>query len=746
MGEGNPWGHNTGSYKAFSAGQVTQGRQGIASPTMFSAKDGDLIACVHADLTEHGVLAISFLHRNKFVMDIEINTKNWDHEPGALLAYGFSGDNRWVELKKPEDVANLIDAINEALGKLGISDRVGPNITDLLRGVISNPKRYLGVAPGSAYEACGIGERGSNAGGSKSSTEGQVTQGKQSNAVFLALNGTEVVEGNFMAQVRVPNEDSIDIAIKRRDTEDSPVVHIRLEIVRGKGTKFRVRAVVYLADKDGTTEVESLNRPDAEELLRRVKALLHTNRQGLPSNGRIAGLLEEAITQAVSEAKRMTKQYRVKIGEELYNQALKEPGLKEDVLKYIIDTIHLLHAGDDAAIIVVFLIVLTSRLPEQYRLNVLIIAPSGKGKTDLLKLISNIIPSRWKYSEIMIGATPRAFIYEALERKGFIVNFRGKIMLINEPGWLAPNAEVENPGFKIVKQFFYDLSDSRAIPYPATVKDEQGRLRTVKLKVLGRPVLISTAEDRDLPSIPTNMLSRFFPVWLDTSLRSLALSGMKIREKLSNSALFREFGRRARLIRAFLAREYPRIDDVVITEDAGKAIIDCPNPDNPMLCRGYVGESLNAETRAVFNRAASYLFALSAAYAYLKRRWREENGKRILVVTKQDVDEVWELVGDVIKALARGKESKTEALMKKIREIFMEHGPNAILTPGDVHKELASIGEVLEPAYVRRLLSMMAGNNLLERCRRGKYALKCPETDITKHLNEENKEEGEEGE
>jgi Fe2+ or Zn2+ uptake regulation protein len=76
----------------------------------------------------------------------------------------------------------------------------------------------------------------------------------------------------------------------------------------------------------------------------------------------------------------------------------------------------------------------------------------------------------------------------------------------------------------------------------------------------------------------------------------------------------------------------------------------------------------------------------------------------------------------------------------------MEHGPNAILTPSDVHKELASTGEVFDPSYVRRLLSMMAEAGLIERCRWGKYALKCPEADITKHLNEENKEEGEEGE
>jgi len=575
----------------------------------------------------------------------------------------------------------------------------------------------------------------------------------RSNA-FHALNGVEVVEGNFAAKVRVPNEDSIEVAVRRRDdkddNKDSPEVHIRLEVVRSGSVRFRVRAVVYLVDKNGTTELETLNKPDTEELLKYIRYLLHTNRQGLSSNSRIASLIEEAITQTKSEARRRTREYRARIGEELYQQALNEPGLKEDALRYIIDTIHLLHAGDDKVIITVFLIILTSKLPEHYRLNVLILAPSGKGKTDIMRLISRLIPKKWKYAEMLIGATPKSFIYDALAGKGFIVDLKRKIIFINEPNWLTQNSDIEETGFRIIKQLLYDLSDTRAILYKTTIKDEQGRLKSVELKVLGRPVLISTAEDKDLPNIPTNMLSRFFPVWLDTSLQSLALSGMKIREKLSNSALFREFDRRARLVRAFLAREYVPIDNVVFTEDASREIIDCPNPDNPMLCRGYAGELLNAETRAVFNRAVSYLFALSAAYAYLRRRWKEENGRRIVVVTKQDVNEVWELVGDVIKALARGKESKTEALMKKIREIFEVYASltnsNAILTPADVHKELAKMGEVLEPSYIRKLLSMMVGNNLLERCSRGKYALKCPEADITKHLNEENREEGEVGE
>jgi hypothetical protein len=574
----------------------------------------------------------------------------------------------------------------------------------------------------------------------------QQGESKRPDTAFAALNGLVETEGQFEARVVVHDENTVIVEIKRVDDKNAPVVQLRFSIAEVNKGVYRAELIYYLIEDNNARQLWTVAWPFTREVLPKIRSLLRTNKQGLPDDGKIAGVIGEIIAQIEREAKERSKEYKARIARELYKRALKEPGLSDDPLRYVIDTVQLLHAGDEKAIIIVFLIVLASRLPEQYRLNVLIIAPSGKGKTDLMKLISRLIPKKWKYGDVMIGATPKSFVYDALERRGFVVDLRGKVIIINEPAWLTQNADVEESGFRVIKQLFYDLSDTQAIPYKTTVKDERGRIKSVELKVLGRPVLVATAEDKDLPSIPTNMLTRFLPLWLDTSIQSLARSGMKIREKLSNSSLFREYNRRAKLVRAFLAREYPRIDDVVITEDAAKAIIDCSNPGNPMLCTGYAGGLLNAETRAIFNRAVTYLFALSAAYAYLRRRWREENEKRVLIVTKQDVDEVWELVGDVIKALARGKESKTETLMRKIREIFMNHSPNPILTPGDVHKELASMGEVLDPAYVRRLLSMMVETGLIERCHRGKYALKCPEADITKHLNEENKEEGGEGE
>jgi energy-coupling factor transporter ATP-binding protein EcfA2 len=585
----------------------------------------------------------------------------------------------------------------------------------------------------------------SSAGANKAFSEGQATQ-ERPGVAFTALNGYTETEGSFEARIAVPDENTVVVTVRRGDAENTPIVQLRFSLTKENKGVYKVTLTYYSIENNDVKQLWTIAWPFTKEVLSAVRSLMHTNKQGLPDDGKIAGLIGKIIEELKGEAERRQKEYKAKIAHKLYEKALKEPGLRDDLLRYIIDTVHLLHAGDDNAIIIVFLIALTSRLPEQYRLNVLILAPSGKGKTDLLKVISRLIPKRWKYAEMMIGASPKSFIYEALERRGFVVDLRGKVIIINEPSWLTQNSETEESGFRVIKQLFYDLSDAHAIPYATTVKDERGRIRTVKLKVLGRPVLIATAEDKDVPSIPQNMFTRFFPIWLETSLQSLARSGIKIREKLSNPSLFKEFNRRAKLIRVFLAREYPRVHEVVFMEDAAKTIIDCDNPDNPMLCRGYAGELLNAEVQAVFNRAVSYLFALSVAFAYLKHRWRDEGGKRILVVTKQDVDEIWALVGDVIKSLAKGKESKTEELMKKIREVFVKYGENAILSPGDVQKELVSVGEAPSPGYIRGLLSRMVEMGLLERCRRGKYALKCPEADVTKYLNEEGKEDGGKGE
>jgi len=74
-----------------------------------------------------------------------------------------------------------------------------------------------------------------NATTNKSFAEGQVTQGRQSSAMFIALNGVEVDEGKFLAQARVPSEEeggqdivSADFLKSSGNTEEEEffVVHV----------------------------------------------------------------------------------------------------------------------------------------------------------------------------------------------------------------------------------------------------------------------------------------------------------------------------------------------------------------------------------------------------------------------------------------------------------------------------------------------------------------------------------------
>jgi len=581
-----------------------------------------------------------------------------------------------------------------------------------------------------------------NATTNKSFAEGQVTQGRQSSAMFIALNGVEVVEGNFEAQARVPDEDTIDIAVRRRDNEDSPTVRIRFKVERGKGTKFRVRSTVYLVDKDGMIEVETLDKPDVEGLLKYVRVLLHTNRQGLPSNGRIASLIDEAITQAVSEARRRTREYRARIGEELYQQALKEPGLKENTLRYTLDTIGLLHAGDDTAETVGVLAIISSRLPEEYRLNILFIAASGRGKTNLLKLLRKITPRRWRlFVRLSLGSSALALFYQALERRGLVLDMRNKIWFINEPFWVLLGQGEEDPGKRLMKQALSDTTDREPVCYDTVITINNTR-KAAKLCLQGKPVIFATIQDKYSHKLDEQIISRMLPVPLDPSREVLGKIVHHIVYVKTDPATLREFKRRAALIRAFLAKELPRVDEVIFTEDAKARIIKCSNPDNPSLCDGYIGRLLGIlETESVITRATEALKALAASIALLKRRFEDKDKHVTLVVTEDDVDEAWGIAKSIIESMAFG----TNPLYNQIKESILEilrSGPTRRKDIVDAIKQRYNV----KRGWIDEVLKALVKLGIIERCEefgRGVYAISCPKSsEIMKYTNE-NQGEGE---
>jgi hypothetical protein len=557
--------------------------------------------------------------------------------------------------------------------------------------------------------------------------------------MFIALNGVEVVEGNFEAQARVPDEDTIDIAVRRRDNEDSPTVRIRFKVERGKGTKFRVRSAVYLVDKDGMIEVETLDKPDVEGLLKYVRVLLHTNRQGLPSNGRIASLIDEAITQAVSEARRRTREYRARIGEELYQQALKEPGLKENTLRYTLDTIGLLHAGDDTAETVGVLAIISSRLPEEYRLNILFIAASGRGKTNLLKLLRKITPRRWRlFVRLSLGSSALALFYQALERRGLVLDMRNKIWFINEPSWVLLGQGEEDPGKRLMKQALSDTTDREPVCYDTVITINNTR-KAAKLCLQGKPVIFATIQDKYSHKLDEQIISRMLPVPLDPSREVLGKIVHHIVYVKTDPATLREFKRRAALIRAFLAKESPRVDEVIFTEDAKARIIKCSNPDNPSLCDGYIGRLLGVlETESVVTRATEALKALAASIALIKRRYEKKDGHVTLVVAGDDVDEAWNIAKSIIESMAFG----INPLYNQIKETILE-----ILRSGPARRK--DIVDAIKQRYnVKRgwiddVLRALVRFEIIEKCDEGIYAITCPKSsEITKYTNEDQGEGG----
>jgi len=574
----------------------------------------------------------------------------------------------------------------------------------------------------------------SNAGINKTFSEGQVTQGRQSSAAFLALNDVEVDEGYFAAQVRVPDEDSIDVAIRRRDTEDSPVVHIRLDIVKRNGGRFRVRSAVYLVDKNVITEVETLDRPDTEELLRYVRVLLHTNRQGLPSNGRIANLIEEATTQAMSEAKRRAKEYRARIGEELYQQALKEPGLKEDPLRFAIDTLGRVHAGDEIAKKVGVLAVISSRLPEPYRLSVLFIASSGRGKTNLMRALEAVTPGAWRlFKTESLGSSPLALFYHAMENPGFVLDMRHRVWFVNEPSWLLLGQNEEGPGKRLMKQAVSDVSDREPKCYDTVININNTR-KAIKLCLRGKPVIFATIQDKYSHLLDEQIISRMVPVMLDPSRVVLPDIIYHIVYVKTDTNTKQEFERRTRLIRAYLARELPRVDVVMFTENAKAKIMKCNNLGNPSLCDGYVGSLLSKlETESVITRAAETLKALAASIALLRRRFEKKDEHVVLTVTEEDVTEAWEIAGSIIESMAFG----TSPLYNKIKEAILEllkSGPQRRKDIVTAIKERYNV----RTGWIDDILRLLVKLDAIEKCGRGIYAITCPKTgEITEYTSED---------
>jgi hypothetical protein len=694
---------------------------------MFSAKDGDLIACVHADLTEHGVLDISFLHRDKFIMDIEINTKNWDHKPGVLLAYGFSGDGRWVELKKPEDVANLIDAINEALGKLGISDRVGPNITDLLRGVISNPKRYLGVAPASAYEACGIETKALG-----KHQEGGMLGSTGPQAVTLPDEVTEGENDRFTASREFDyDKGTFAVVIKDRE-EPGKEATIMFRLVRSGLTKVHVHISVY---SGGRVVLEGRGL-EATKILKAIRRSFNT--KAIRNDGPIADFVRRVYALVIEEAKRVRDELKKDARKKLFEELRSNQEFLVNPLRYIVtNVLGQVHYGDEIAKKVGVLGIVSSRLPRRERVNVTITGPSSSGKSNLLEALYELIPRSWVQGGRMFAySSPKAIFYEGERRvRGNVVEHRinvaHKVIIYLEPTPFYTRSDETIIGRELLKLLLSDSKEGRPLCHKAVDADSKV---TRYYCVEGKPVVITTLPDEYVSWLREQELVRLMPVSVDLNpevekeVFEFMLNEDEEQEK--------QFKRLALLVRFFLSL-LPIVKSVRLSDSAKEAVRDT-------LGR-YVGDK---KTKRHIRRALRDLVGLAAAYDllnYTASLIRE--GKEVpkvldkLLVSGDAVRYVWDLAKNAIvgKALGNPFTADEERLLRIIEEA------GGVMRRRDIIEAMQ-----LSESTIKRLLDRLVDAEVLVRCpgKRGLYALpgKCPESNqITKYTQEEQGESEDQG-
>lgn len=527
---------------------------------------------------------------------------------------------------------------------------------------------------------------------------------------------SEVVDGLFRARVSVPDEDTIVVTIKREDK--GLVYQVRFEVVDTGRGRFRPRVSVLKIEEGGDAVlVGEFEKPDAKVLAGVLVRLLHTNRRNF---SRIEAILDRVVGLVIKEAREREREYRRKIAEGLYKKALQEPGLREDTLRYVKEALDLMHAGDEPAKKVGVLAIVSTRLPEDYRFNVLFIAPSGRGKTNLLKLLRSITPKRWRLDKALsLGSSPLAIFYKALEHRGFVLDMTRKVWFVNEPSWLILTGE-EDPGRRLMKQAISDTSDREPVCYETVLNTGQER-RAVKLCIRGRAVIFATIQDKYSHMLDEQITSRMLPAALDPSREVLGQIVTHIVYEKTREETRREFARRARLIRVYLSR-LPVIDEVAFTDEARERIIKCDNPTNVGLCRGYIGDlvaDVNAES--VVTRATDALKSLAACIALLRGRVEERGDKNVLTVKPEDVDEAWGIAKPIIEAMALGITPLYLRVKAKLIDT-LKQGPKR---HGDIVNEIKARYDV-STRWVNSLLKSLVALGVIEKCGRGVYALTCP--------------------
>jgi len=559
-------------------------------------------------------------------------------------------------------------------------------------------------------------------------TIASVAKGGESQGVSLPNEVVEGKEGRFVATHDLNYENGVfTITIKDREQPGSET-SVVFRLVRTGHTKVYTHIAVY---NNGKLMLEGRS-VKVTKILKAVRQSFNT--KAIRKDGPIADLIRRVYSMVIEESKRLSAELKQQLRQSLLEELRKNQEFLANPLQYITTKVlSTLHFGDEIAKKASVLGIASSRLPSKERVNIAITGPSSSGKSNILKLLSELIPISWiQGRRIFAYSSPKAIFYEGESRvRGNVIEHRinvaHKVIIYLEPTPFYTRSEETLIGRELLKLLLSDAKDGEPLCHKAV--DPEKKI-TRYYCVEGKPVVITTLPDEYVGWLKEQEIVRLLPVSVDLNpevereVFEFMLNEDEEQEK--------QFKQAALLVRFFLSL-LPIVKSVKLGDDAKEVVRDT-------LGR-YIGDT---KTKRHIRRALRDLIGLAAAYELLNYTASIiQEGKEVpkvldkLLVTGKSVKYVWELVGDAIvgKAFGQPFETEEERIIKKIDEA------GGAMRRKDIIEAMKPLSE----STVKRLLNRLVDAEVLVKCpgKRGLYALpgKCPESNqITNYTQEEQEE------
>jgi hypothetical protein len=566
-----------------------------------------------------------------------------------------------------------------------------------------------------------------SSGQSESSTKAlsgiQVTQ-----AITLPENVHEGENDRFVA-TRDFDYDKGTFSIIIKDREQlGKEVSIIFRLVREGQTKVYVYISIY---SNGKRVLEDHELPIAE-IIKAIRREFST--KAIRNDGPIADFIGRVYSLVIKEAEKLRRELIKQLRKKLFNKLRGAQEFLANPLRCIVtDVLGLKHYGDEIAKKAGVLTIATAWLPDEYHAHCAITGPSSSGKSNLLKALYECTPKSVVLGSVLrASSSPKALFYAGRREEvgnviRHVLEVHHKIVFYAEPTMFYNNTSEGTLARELFKLMLSDTEEGELLCHETVDPD---KLVYRQYCIDGRPVVITSIPDENLPALRNQELARLLPVSIDLNPEVEPEALRFIRRK---SRFKEEFKRRALLVRFFLSL-MPIVESVELDEEADRFIDD--------LLMNYIGDR---RIERHIRRAEQDLISLAAAYELLNYTARViQEGKKPprklekLIVGKEAVKYVWEILKDAFEVKIYGNPLKGDEA--KIYKFIRDRG-------GPVRA--AELYEVVSSkSTVYRILRKLLDEGRITQCGRGIYALpgKCGQL-ITDYMNEkqDNAQQGGEG-